>query len=175
MNELFLFVRPPRPLWPFNGAGSAFWPPLAFASMAAALREAIPDVRVAILDAPAMEMGWTSLTAELRRLRPSFVGIGEEAVSCVEGLRLAALAKESGAQVIAGGCFFGNVASEAIGTGLVDVVVHGEGEQTIVELVEALRSGIAQDLRRVSGISYRDAGQIIRTAHRPLKIGRAHV
>ena len=43
MDELFLFVRPPRPLWPFNGPGSAFWPPLAFASLAvlAAIAEAL--------------------------------------------------------------------------------------------------------------------------------------
>jgi len=56
MNELFLFVRPPRPLWPFNGPSSAFWPPLAFASLAATLRERVHDLRVEILDAPALEM-----------------------------------------------------------------------------------------------------------------------
>ena len=89
MNELFLFVRPPRPLWPFNSPASAFWPPLAFASMAAMLRERLPDLRVEILDAPALEMGWRTLAAEIQRRRPAFVGIGEEAVSCVEGLRLA--------------------------------------------------------------------------------------
>ena len=139
MNELFLFVRPPRPLWPFNGPDSAFWPPLAFASMAAMLRERVPDLRVEILDAPALEMGWRSLETELARRRPAWVGIGEEAVSCVEGLRLARLSKSIGARVIAGGCFFGHVAPQALGTGLIDVVAHGEGEQTIVELVHALR------------------------------------
>ena len=105
MNELFLFVRPPRPLWPLNSPSSAFWPPLAFASMAAMLRERLPDLWVEILDAPALEMGWRTLTAEMQRRRPAFVGIGEEAVSCVEGLRLARLAKDCGAKVIAGGCF----------------------------------------------------------------------
>ena len=45
MDDLFLFVRPPRPLWPFNGSGTAFWPPLAFAYLAAALREKIHDGR----------------------------------------------------------------------------------------------------------------------------------
>lgn len=57
MDDLFLFVRPPRPLWPFIGPGSAFWPPLAFASLAAALRENVRDLRVAILDVPALRMG----------------------------------------------------------------------------------------------------------------------
>jgi radical SAM superfamily enzyme YgiQ (UPF0313 family) len=154
VSELFLFVRPPRPLWPFIGPSTNFWPPLAFASLAAALRESVPDLRVAILDAPILKMGWRSLEGELRRLAPAYVGIGEEAVSCLEGLRLARLAKAGGARVIAGGCFFGHVAPQLLATGLVDVVVHGEGEQTVVELVQALRSGSTDDLRRVRGISF---------------------
>jgi anaerobic magnesium-protoporphyrin IX monomethyl ester cyclase len=168
MKELFLFVRPPRPLWPFNGPASAVWPPLAFASLAAALREQLGDLAVAILDAPALHMGWRSLEVELHRLRPAYVAIGEEAVSCREGLRLARMAKEMHAYVIAGGCFFSHVAEEALGTGLVDAVVHGEGEITIVELVEALRSGTRQDVRLVQGISFREGEAVVRTPPRPL-------
>jgi anaerobic magnesium-protoporphyrin IX monomethyl ester cyclase len=168
MNELLLFVRPPRPFWPFNGPSSAVWPPLAFASLAASLREWIPDLQVAIMDAPALRMGWRSLEAEMRRFRPDYVGIGEEAVTCLEGMRLAQLAKSIGAKVIAGGCFFGHVPREAIGTGLVDVIIHGEGELTIVELMQAMRSGPAEALDEVRGISFADRGEIRRTAARPL-------
>ena len=166
MSELFLFVRPPRPLWPFNGPGSAFWPPLAFASLAAALREALPDLRVAILDAPALAMGWRSLEAEIKRLEPRYVGIGEEAVSCAEGLRLAAFAKRRGARVVAGGCFFGNVAPEVLATGHVDVVVHGEGEVTIVELVGALGENEPSALRNVRGISFQNGEETVFTGPR---------
>jgi anaerobic magnesium-protoporphyrin IX monomethyl ester cyclase len=168
MKELFLFVRPPRPLWPFNGPASAVWPPLAFASMAAALRDHARDLRVAILDAPALRMGWRSLEAEMRNLQPAYIGMGEEAVTCTEGLRLARLAKQLRAQVIAGGCFFGHVPNEAIGTRLVDVVVHGEGEITLVELVEALRSGRVEDLYKVAGISFADGDEVVHTPPRPL-------
>jgi radical SAM superfamily enzyme YgiQ (UPF0313 family) len=168
MNDLFLFVRPPRPLWPFNGPGTSFWPPLAFALLAAALRRALPDVRVAILDAPALKMGWKTLTGELKRLQPTYIGIGEEAVSALEGLRVAALAKETGARVVAGGCFFGNVGRQVLQTGLVDVVVQGEGEETIVELVQALRSGRASDLRRVLGIFFLDGEEVVFTGRRPV-------
>ncbi len=166
MSELFLFVRPPRPLWPFNGEGSAFWPPLAFASLAAALRENVRNLRVAILDAPILRMGWNSLAAEIAQRKPAYVGIGEEAVSCVEGLRLARLAKQQGARVIAGGCFFGQAARGALSTGVIDVVVHGEGEQTIIEVVAALRSATANDLRRVRGISFREGEELVFTGHR---------
>jgi len=177
VNELFLFVRPPRPLWPFNSPASAFWPPLAFASMAAMLREQLHDLRVEILDAPAWQMGWRTLTAEIQRRRPAFVGIGEEAVSCVEGLRLARLAKGCGARVVAGGCFFGQVAPQALATGLVDVVVHGEGEVTLVELVQALREGSTAALANVNGISFlpgrataeaRCGGEVVTTPPRQL-------
>lgn len=167
-KELFLFVRPPRPLWPFNGPSTAFWPPLAFASLAAALREKIRDLEVRILDAPALEMGWQSLEETLRSLEPAYVGVGEEAVSAREGLRLAAVAGSTGARVVAGGCFFGHVAREVIETGLVDAVVHGEGEETLVELVEAWRSGGRGDLANVAGISYAGEGRVHRTAPRPL-------
>ncbi len=169
MKELFLFCRPPRPLWPFNGPGSAFWPPLAFASLAAMLRQRIPDLRVEILDAPAMQMGWRTLADEIRRGSPAYVGIGEEAVSCVEGLRLARLAKDCGSRVIAGGCFFGHVAPQALATGLVDVVVHGEGEVTLVEVVQALRDTAPGALSRVNGISFIEpGGGCVTTAPRAL-------
>jgi len=168
VQEHFVFVRPPRPLWPFNGPASAVWPPLAFASLAAALRHSSPGLSLSIIDAPALHMGWRSLEAELNRLRPSYVAIGEEAVSCREGLRLARMAKGMGAKVIAGGCFFGHVPEEAIDTGLIDAVVHGEGELTLGELVEALRSGAECDLRRVQGISFPSGGGIVRTPPRPL-------
>ena len=168
MNELFLFVRPPRPLWPFNSPASAFWPPLAFASMAAMLRQHHQNLRVEILDAPALTMGWRTLEAEIRRRQPAFVGIGEEAVSCVEGLRLARLAKACGATVIAGGCFFGNVAPEALQTGLIDFVVHGEGEVTLVELVARLRERASEALPNVNGISFLRESEVVTTPPRPL-------
>ena len=38
-------------------------------------------MRVAILDAPALAMGWNSLAQQLRQMQPDYVAIGEEAVS----------------------------------------------------------------------------------------------
>ena len=110
MNELFFFVRPPRPLWPFNGPATSFWPPLAFASLAAMLRRHNPGLARGNPRRAALEMGWRSLEREIRSRRPAVVAMGEEAVSCAECLRLARLASSLGAKVIAGGCFFGHVA-----------------------------------------------------------------
>jgi radical SAM superfamily enzyme YgiQ (UPF0313 family) len=168
MSNLLLFVRPPRPIWPFNGPGSAFWPPLAFASLAAAVREQVHDVEVAILDAPALRMGWRTIEQHIRSLNPAYVAIGEEAVSCADGLRLAALAKSMGTRVIAGGCCFGNLAAEVLGTGLVDFVVHGEGEQTLVELIRVLQSRDhdLSVLSEIRGVSFRDCDTVVTTPWR---------
>lgn len=156
-------------MWPFNGPTTAFWPPLAFASLAAALRDAVGDLAVEILDCPSLQLGWKSLSGELADRRPAYVGIGEEAVSAAEGFRLAQMAKDLGATVIAGGCTFGNLADEVLSTGLVDVVVRGEGERTVVELIEALRERDAADaLSAVSGIAFLRGGEVVKTARRPL-------
>ena len=41
-----------------------------------------------------------------------------------------------------------------LGTGFVDIVAHGEGENTVVDLAHALRDG-ADALEHVAGISFR--------------------
>lgn len=48
----------------------------------------------------------------------------------------------------------------------IDVVVRGEGEITIVELLDAIGSG--RDLQKVKGISYRQGGKIIHNPDQPL-------
>ena len=155
-------------MWPFNGPATSFWPPLAFASMAAMLRQHAPQWRVEILDAPPLEMGWRSLEAELRRRRPAVVAMGEEAVSCAECLRLARVAKATGAKVIAGGCFFSHVAPQVLGTGLVDVVAHAEGEETVVDLAAVLPEAAPDALADIPGISFLRDGVAVRTRPRPL-------
>lgn len=49
-----------------------------------------------------------------------------------------------------------------------DVVVHGEGENTIVELAHALRENSTAALETVAGISFLRAGEVVRTQPRPL-------
>ena len=51
-------------------------------------------------------------------------------------------------------------AKEILGAGQVDVVVHGEGEVTIVELVQVLRENSASGMRNVAGISFRGGEEV---------------
>ena len=163
------FIRTPRYLWPFYSDRSGFWPPLAFASMAAVLQRAMPGLEVRIMDCVALRMGWKSLARVLRKEQPQVVCIGEETASTHEGLRLARLAKQVApkAVVVAGGCHYGNLAAHTLDTGVVDFVVKGEGEITLCELIEQLARQNPR-LRQVRGLAFKEDGRLVETAPRPL-------
>jgi len=159
-------IRTPRHLWPFNSGTSGFWQPLGFASLAAATRKHLADVRMHIIDCPASQIGWRTLSARLEALRPDVIGIGEETVSAPEGLRLAGLARGilPDVKIIAGGPFFAFMADELLPAARVDVIVKGEGEETFTELLAALMG--SADLTGVRGIAFSSGGEVIHTPPR---------
>jgi radical SAM superfamily enzyme YgiQ (UPF0313 family) len=50
---------------------------------------------------------------------------------------------------------------------LVDVIVLGEGEQAIIDIVEAVKSG--RDFRGISGLAWLDGDRVVTTARRPIE------
>ena len=155
------FIRTPRYLWPFNSESSAFWPPLGFCSLAGALRDALPSLRLSILDCPIMKMGWKTLERALRADPPDVVCVGEETVSSPEGRRLAGLVKriDPGIIVVAGGVYFSYAVEETFSEGDVDFIVRGEGERALVELVRALMEK-DPDPSRIEGLAYRQGERV---------------
>ena len=163
-----VFVRTPRYVWPFNSETSAFWQPLGFMSLAGQLEGSRPDWSIKIIDCPCSKIGWKTLISLLSCEGPDVICLGEETVSSEEAMRLAGLVKKQhrGAIVIAGGVFFDYRAEESLKDGLIDYVVHGEGEITLFELLTAIAD--EGDIAKVKGISYKQNGQILRTGLRPL-------
>ena len=162
-----LFVRTPRYVWPFNSETSAFWQPLGFMSLAGRLEAACPNISVKIIDCAASKIGWKSLFSTLNSDRPDVICLGEETVSSHEAMRLANYAKEQHPEtiIIAGGVFFSSAAEQSLEADCMDYIVHGEGEITLQELLTTLADGT--DLNKVKGISYKQDGQVVRTADRP--------
>lgn len=162
------FVRVPRYVWPFNSETSAFWQPLGFMSLAGELAARRRDWRVRIIDCPGSKTGWGTLFSTLMKDKPDVVCVGEETVSADEALRLARFVKERlpGTLVLAGGVFFSYAGQENLAGGLVDYVVHGEGEVTLAELLETICDG--GDVSSVSGISYLKEDVVVSTKSREL-------
>lgn len=161
-----VFVRTPRYIWPFNSETSAFWQPLGFMSLAGQVEVSRPDWSVEVIDCPGSRIGWKTLLNILSSHWPDVVCVGEETVSSHEAMRLASFVKKQhpSTMVVAGGVFFSHTAEESLKTGFIDYIVHGEGEITLLELLNAIAG--KRDIRRVQGISYKQDGQIITTPGR---------
>jgi len=102
---------------------------------------------------------------ELQRTRPaSAVGFYGGLTSTVSRLyKVAQFYQERGVLTIGGGYHVDNMSEEALNSGI-DVVVHGEGDETITELLEVVDG--RRSLISIPGISFKENGQIRRTSNR---------
>lgn len=89
------------------------------------------------------------------------VGIYVNLMTRGNALQIISEAKVAGATVVLGGPEPVNYAEEYLDHGA-DIIVAGEGELTLTELLSVLRSGQDDVLADVAGIIYRDAGGEIR-------------
>jgi radical SAM superfamily enzyme YgiQ (UPF0313 family) len=107
--------------------------------------------------------------ALVARRRPPIVGIAANLMTKRQALRMIASSRACGAQVIVGGPDPPYHAEDYLAAGA-DVVVIGEGEVTLRELLPILARGARPDaLHGVAGITFRDEdGTVVRTPSRPL-------
>ncbi len=106
--------------------------------------------------------------ALLLRERPSVVGLYVNLMTKFNALRMIATAKRCGARVVLGGPEPPYYAEEYLARGA-DIVVRGEGELTLAELLPHLARHGLHDLDGIQGIVYLDdAGGAVETQPRPL-------
>lgn len=107
--------------------------------------------------------------AEMARARPPLVGIAANLMTKRQALRMIATSRAHGARVVVGGPDPPYHADDYLAAGA-DVVVIGEGEVTLRQLVPILTDGRDVDaLRTVDGIAFRgDDGTVVRTPPRAL-------
>ncbi|HLZ28230.1 MAG TPA: radical SAM protein [Chloroflexota bacterium] len=108
------------------------------------------------------------MEAYVRREKPPIVGIYSNLMTRTNVLRVMAAARTAGSLVVVGGPDPANYLDEYLSRGA-DVVVLGEGELTLEELVPHLQQHGAHDLEAILGVAFRnDQGAIVRTEPRPL-------
>jgi radical SAM superfamily enzyme YgiQ (UPF0313 family) len=105
--------------------------------------------------------------AHVREKRPSRVGIYCNLMTKQNVLRMIAICKEVGATVILGGPEPVSYAAEYLAFGA-DIVVVGEGELTLAELIPALTQHGRSQLHAIKGIIFQDDdGRLTQTLPRP--------
>jgi anaerobic magnesium-protoporphyrin IX monomethyl ester cyclase len=106
-----------------------------------------------------------ALIARLQTGTPSVLGIYANLMTRSNVVELLAIAREAGWTTIVGGPEPGAYAQEYLDAGA-QYVVLGEGENTLEELLTALKSGTHVDFSSVAGIAYLDNGKMWQTGAR---------
>ncbi len=157
----------PGDIFPARTAGSQlnYWQPLGTLYVASSLTRAGHEVR--FLDGAFLSH--QEILAEIAAFRPRFVGVYATAFGWPGAERTARDVKalDAGIFVCAGGPYPIAVREGCLAPGNgVDAVVTGEGERTVVELMERLDRG--EELHGVLGVAFREGERIAVNPPRPL-------
>ncbi len=153
-----LLFEPPKIRWEMMGDVVAM--PLGLAQLAGCLEEA--EIPVDILDANASKIGWQKLEPAIAGTQPDLIGMTVYTPHVPEVARAVEVARQAApeATIVLGGPHVTFTAEETLTTMPgADVVVRGEGDEILVELVRALEAG--DGLEGVPGLTYRRNGQIV--------------
>jgi anaerobic magnesium-protoporphyrin IX monomethyl ester cyclase len=162
-----LFVEPPREYW--FVMGEYLPPPTTLLILAAYLERELPDLEIEVIDCQAQRIPWDKLPHHIESSQPDIVltsGFTCNAYSCA---RTAEITKKINPNIITlvGGIHFSFVPEESlIDFPEIDIIIRGEGERTLVELIQTINN--EGKLGKIKGISTRHKDKIITTPPQPL-------
>lgn len=133
--------------------GGSYLPPLGLAYIAAVLENR--GDKVEIIDGSVEPITIEDIAAIIKQKKPDVVGISVQTPTYHRALQCAKIIKEADPNIITifGGPHPTALPSETAKEKDIDIVVYGEGERTIVDLMNALETD--NDLSKVKGIFYK--------------------
>jgi len=149
--------------------GRSELPPLGLLSLAAFLLQERMAVEVLDLDVDRSPDPMETLDETMRRFDPSVVGVTAMSDSCASALEVCSRVKalNPAALTVLGGVHATVSDKETLASCLdVDIVVRGEGEMTLREVILARNAG--QSMSGIDGITYRDRGRVVRNGRREI-------
>jgi anaerobic magnesium-protoporphyrin IX monomethyl ester cyclase len=142
-------------------------PALGLSYLAAVLEG--EGVEVHMLPCHVLGLSWEQIGSEIAQVKPDLVGITTTTENRFFSFRLADIVKQAypPAWVALGGPHLYTTARDTLAhVKAVDVVVMGEGENTVVELVRAIQKDVS--LEKVLGLAYREGQNTVVAPPRPL-------
>lgn len=163
-----LFVEPPKDYWFLMG--EYLPPPLSILVLAAYLEAQENSVEIDVLDCQAERMGWKDLERYIECSNPDIIApSGVATCNTYSVLRSLEIAKKVNPDVttIVGGQHFTATAQESLEIyPEIDIIIRGEGEKTLTEVVRAEEE--KKPLSSVRGISFRHEGKTVHNPPMPL-------
>jgi anaerobic magnesium-protoporphyrin IX monomethyl ester cyclase len=157
-------LNPPYP----SGAPEAIFIPLGISSLAAFLES--KGYTVDVIDCQVLDLTQKDLEDEFRRLQPDVVGVSAATLTYEPALEIVKAAKQACPEslTILGGPHVTVMDEQTVSESPeTDVVVRGEGELTLLELMQLASKSNMKNLKDMAGITFRKNGKIIRTPDRP--------
>ncbi|MDD5959169.1 MAG: radical SAM protein [Methanobrevibacter wolinii] len=150
------FINPPQTASKYKFMG-VIAPPLGMAYIAAVLEKNNYDV--SIVDACALDYTLEDLSKRIKKENPDIVSISALTPTIGSALESAQIVKETipDTMVILGGYHPTFNFEETLHDENVDLVIRGEGEYTMLDLVQTIEKG--GDLSRVKGIVYEEENE----------------
>jgi len=163
-----LLVQPPiPPEVELYSTAEMVAPSMGLAYLAAVLEQ--HGYKVEILDAPAFQLTYEKIPAEVERRKPDIVGVTATTAVAPSALKTAQMVKEAApeALVIMGGPHITFLPEETMkAEPSIQIGVIGEGEYTLLDLVKTWEEN--GNLREVKGVIYRENGSLKYSEPRPL-------
>ncbi len=161
-----LLISPP--IWNISGGLLSTSPPLGLMYLGAVLDLKGHKVKIIDADAESLKLTWSQLSDKIKKEQPDIVGLASTSLGLPALFKSADIVKEAGPDilVVAGG-YGPTLEAEKIlkEHKSIDVVMMGEGEETIIELVDIVQK--KESLDRIKGIAYRQKERVIINEPRP--------
>lgn len=162
-----LLLTPPRGLWKdeVERPGNTTQP-LGIAYVAASVRAGGFPVKV--IDAYSQGMPGPELREQIESYKPRVVGISALTPQWPDARKVTDIVKDIDRDIVTvvGGVHVSALPEEVTGYPNVDIAVIGEGEDTMLEICEAMARGA--DFRNVDGLAYRKDGSMRKTLQRSI-------
>ena len=163
-----LFIEPPKDVW--FVMGEYLPPPYGIIQLAAFLEEKVEGIEVEVLDCNAQHADWKDMEKHIESANPDIVASSSLATcNAYVVARTLETAKKVNSEIITvtGGQHFTATAQESLQEYTdIDIVVRGEGERTLAELLKNVENRHA--LEKTEGMSFRKEGEIVHNPPRPL-------
>lgn len=165
-----IFVNPPIAMEERYGryaAAGSYFPPLQLASLASVARN--HGFETGIIDPVALKWDFKTTVKSILNENPDYIGITATTVNIHKAGRLAGLIKRRrpDIKIIIGGVHLSAVPAETMKRFPdFDIGIIGEGEVTIIELLNAMDEKACLD--KIKGLIFRRSDEIVQTDPRPL-------
>ncbi len=144
---------------------SGIYPPLGIAYLAASARRA--GFPASLIDAHATDLSTEQIVGAIRNIRPDVVGLTSTTFNWPVVARLARRVRAAlpGLPIWVGGPQLSLYPDECMTEPVVDLAVVGEGDETVIELLQRLAAG--EELAGVPGTAVRRGDELVHGPDRP--------